>query len=659
MKKILSLFMLVMCVAVGANAQITHTIENGVLTISGTGAMPDYTVSVKAPWSGKSFTSVVIKEGVTSIGKYAFNSAAGLADITIPSSVNAIGDRAFDKCTALKNVYWLGTSKVTMTVDEVFYGLEQDKINVYALSLYNIFSGGWGFYVGMGQLACNGNEILWTLSQKTGDLEVWSDGAVVDGNFKGASDLELSVNTITLKDGLSDVTLVDDLLLSGNSTNVLLALNKPNKPTCVIPSTVESVGDYAFYGSKMTTLVLYPVSGPTLGTSVFKDVTNLALEFKTIYNKEDAKTKYAEWFAKYNFDENIMIFGERPKSGTLESGFVWEVNNGKLEISGSGILSATEAEISNWNALDVTDVAVGDAVTGISEHTFYNLGATSFTIPASVTSVGTNAFYGNGSATYNFNSNVALGASGISEYATLNLVLADKVDLAANVNTFDKITLARAFAANSGGTLILPFEAVAPNGMKVYELKKFSNKVMQFEEVNTIAANTPYVWRSTKNVSSISSLEKTTLNHNDATTEYAGTTVDDWTLYGVLNSKTISAEKPGVTSDLWIYVGSTGQFKNYDAVKVAPYRAYLKGWAYNEVFSDAANNINASFPERSLSIEFIDMDGTTSIEEVIVDREGNISSAAEDGAYYDLSGRRVENPTTGIYIVNGKKVLVK
>ena len=28
-------------------------------------------------------------------------------------------------------------------------------------------------------------------------------------------------------------------------------------------------------------------------------------------------------------------------------------------------------------------------------------------------------------------------------------------------------------------------------------------------------------------------------------------------------------------------------------------------------------------------------------------------------AIYDLSGRRVENPTTGLYIVNGKKVLVK
>ena len=31
----------------------------------------------------------------------------------------------------------------------------------------------------------------------------------------------------------------------------------------------------------------------------------------------------------------------------------------------------------------------------------------------------------------------------------------------------------------------------------------------------------------------------------------------------------------------------------------------------------------------------------------------------EENIYYDLSGRRVENPVQGIYIVNGKKVLVK
>ena len=52
-------------------------------------------------------------------------------------------------------------------------------------------------------------------------------------------------------------------------------------------------------------------------------------------------------------------------------------------------------------------------------------------------------------------------------------------------------------------------------------------------------------------------------------------------------------------------------------------------------------------------LEFED-GGTTGIE-TIEDTKQN----TEDGVYYDLQGRRVENPTRGVYIVNGKKVVIK
>ena len=48
---------------------------------------------------------------------------------------------------------------------------------------------------------------------------------------------------------------------------------------------------------------------------------------------------------------------------------------------------------------------------------------------------------------------------------------------------------------------------------------------------------------------------------------------------------------------------------------------------------------------------YFDFSGTTAVEEVVTENEEKI--------YYDLSGRRIQNPTRGIYIVNGKKVLVK
>jgi uncharacterized protein YlzI (FlbEa/FlbD family) len=43
----------------------------------------------------------------------------------------------------------------------------------------------------------------------------------------------------------------------------------------------------------------------------------------------------------------------------------------------------------------------------------------------------------------------------------------------------------------------------------------------------------------------------------------------------------------------------------------------------------------------------------------ITDGINAIGTIGEDGEYYDLNGRHVETPQKGIYIFNGKKVLVK
>ena len=56
---------------------------------------------------------------------------------------------------------------------------------------------------------------------------------------------------------------------------------------------------------------------------------------------------------------------------------------------------------------------------------------------------------------------------------------------------------------------------------------------------------------------------------------------------------------------------------------------------------------------KSFVLEFED-GGTTGIETI-----ANSQNSTDDGVYYDLQGRRVENPTRGIYIVNGKKVVIK
>ena len=89
----------------GTTGDCTWTLDdNGVLTISGNGAMGDYSDYSKAPWRNLEFTEAVIENGVTIIGEYAFSGCKNLISIFIPYSVTKIGNLAFYNCENLSSV---------------------------------------------------------------------------------------------------------------------------------------------------------------------------------------------------------------------------------------------------------------------------------------------------------------------------------------------------------------------------------------------------------------------------------------------------------------------------------------------------------------------------------------------------------------------------
>ena len=81
---------------------LTWTLDaDGMLTISGTGAMKDYDYyynNSSPVCDNSNVKKVVIEDGVTSIGNWAFCNCTSLTDITIPDSVTSIGDSAFYGC---------------------------------------------------------------------------------------------------------------------------------------------------------------------------------------------------------------------------------------------------------------------------------------------------------------------------------------------------------------------------------------------------------------------------------------------------------------------------------------------------------------------------------------------------------------------------------
>lgn len=91
---------------------LTWKLSEGVLTISGTGSIPDSLQYGFSPWENSEYyiREVVVSEGVCDIGDYAFHNCYNLTRIYLPESIGTVSSTSFDGCTALKEVYFAGSS---------------------------------------------------------------------------------------------------------------------------------------------------------------------------------------------------------------------------------------------------------------------------------------------------------------------------------------------------------------------------------------------------------------------------------------------------------------------------------------------------------------------------------------------------------------------
>ena len=91
----------------GKNGDNLHwTLENGVMTITGTGEMADTSLWGGMPWKKyqDNITSVVIGEGATYIGECAFYNCTNLTSVTLPTTLQRIGIQAFFNCKKLPEI---------------------------------------------------------------------------------------------------------------------------------------------------------------------------------------------------------------------------------------------------------------------------------------------------------------------------------------------------------------------------------------------------------------------------------------------------------------------------------------------------------------------------------------------------------------------------
>lgn len=113
---------------------VIWSLKNGVLTVSGTGAMWDFDPPESVPgYYGKSgeIRAIVIEAGVTRIGSCAFRELANAVSVSFTSDVTEIGDRAFIGCISLNTITVTGSNPAFAVKDGVLFTADLSELVLY------------------------------------------------------------------------------------------------------------------------------------------------------------------------------------------------------------------------------------------------------------------------------------------------------------------------------------------------------------------------------------------------------------------------------------------------------------------------------------------------------------------------------------------------
>ena len=354
---------------------LTWTLDSeGTLTISGTGAMDDYSNDV-APWYDKTdeIETVVIESGVTSIGDCAFNNCDNLTSVTIPDSVTTIGEAAFFNCSSLTSVTI--PNSVTTIGKEAFR---------YCSSLTSVTI--------PDSVKSIGEYAFLDCSRLTG---IWVD----DANAKYSSDEhgvlfnKDKTELICCPGGYDgpytipgSVTSIGDFAFSRCS----------NLTSVTIGSGVTSIGGGAFYGCSSLTSVTIPNSVTSIGDFAFERCSSLTSV--TIPNSVttigDYAFKYCSSLTSINVDNNNEYYSS-------SGGVLFDKNQtilicypaGKTESNYTIPDSVTYIDVDAfYQCINLKSVTIPDSVTSIGDYAFSYCSLTSVIIPDSVKSIGEGAF---------------------------------------------------------------------------------------------------------------------------------------------------------------------------------------------------------------------------------------------------------------------------
>lgn len=368
---------------------ITWTLSyDGVLTISGTGEIPDYDWEIyDAPWTPYRgvITSVSIGENITGIGEHSFRNISGLNEIELPAGILYIARSAFEGCENLETINlpegleWIGHKAFADTaISDITIPASVTHLDAGALAkMHNVFA----YKVADGNEHFMADEygVVYHIDRGMPDwLEAYPPA-------NPAESYEIPVGVYAIGDCVFDWC--------------------KNLKTVVLPFTLSEIWHWAFSECTSLTSVYFRGGMPVeVGDYIFGETPNEDLVLYFPYGSEGWETLTEEnpdavWEPnEVNHSYTVKGYSyEIPNEllgmGMLEGGVLWQMmifdGTGLLQLSGTGEIpdydwGNYEAPWTPYRGI-IENVTLGEGITGIGTHSLRGLyRLTEIEIPANI-----------------------------------------------------------------------------------------------------------------------------------------------------------------------------------------------------------------------------------------------------------------------------------
>lgn len=616
----------------------------------------------------KNLNSIVIPESVMSIENFAFMNCKSLTSISIPKGVTSIGESSFYGCNSLTEVSINSEEPLALTIN-TFSNRENATLIVphgckaaYEAAEY------WNEFKEIVEKQepfidfadANVKSICVSNWDTDGDGELSFDEAAAVTSLKNVFTNKKNIQSfdeLQYFTGLKSINLMDfsscseltSIRIPENVTNIALsAFSACTKLASVnIPESVTSIGTNAFYQCTSLSSITIPKNVNSISNNCFAGCSQLA---------------------SITVDAENVVFDSRGNCNAI------------INKENSSLIAGCK------------NTTIPESVTDIASDAFRECTALlSITIPEGVRSIGSKAFDGCSaliSVTINQPEPISISSTTFSNSVNATLYVPYKsksvyastdfwqdfkaiVEMPPTVFTLsdgqsfsndeeifvERLNYSRTFKNTNWQAWYVPFDVTLTSeilahfafaefaGTYAEEDGSFYITVVRLKEGDVVKANTPYCVQAKVADSSnpqVISQTDVILKTSTVNSFYVLSARKRITFFGNYTHRTVTAE------DENLYALSGGRYsKQQPGNTLAPYRCFF-------TIEDREDNPYATAPNPSEVKLMVIGEDDTFISELDFDNEVGPT-------VYDLNGRKVnrQKTTHGIYIINGKKVIIK